>query len=71
MPRTKVSANTLKPRTKNYAEDVDGLTDTIESFRDQEVTSELIETTEQVQPDLKTEFEGFIKLLSEVNDDFT
>ena len=32
MPRTKVPANTLKPRINDYAQEVQELTDTIEAF---------------------------------------
>ena len=71
MVRTHNKADRLKPRTNNAVTDVALFTDDIESFREPEVSTSFIDATEEAQNAYKTEYDNFVILLSEVDDDFT
>ena len=71
MVRTHNTANRLKLRTNNVATDVANLKYDIESFGEPEVKTYSIDATEEAQLAYKREYENFMRLLDEVDNDFT
>ena len=51
-------------------QDVDVLTDTIESFGDPEVTTKFLHKDDTAQMGLKEQYDGLVQILSEIDDDF-
>ena len=70
MTRTRNTANMLKLRVNNVDQDVKELTNNIESFGDPEISMEFLDMEDTSQIELNGEFEGFVQILSELDDDF-